>query len=192
MKEMNREVWLQNAVTALTPIFESHGYKVPTVRVCPGFPSKNATSMKKRRIGECWSNESATDKLCQIFISPVLVDYTVVLATLVHEMVHAIVGIAAGHKSPFIKCAKAMGLEGKWTATHAGEALTKTFDGLKKTLGAYPHAELVPMQKHTQSTRLIKCMCADCGHTIRSTKKWIEAVGAPICPCNYEQMEVVS
>ncbi len=191
MKEINREVWLQKAVTAVTPMFEAAGYKVPTVRVCPGFPSRNATSAKKRRIGECWSNDSATDKLSQIFISPVLVDYTVVLATLIHEMVHAVVGIDAGHKSPFIKCAKALGLTGKWTATYAGEELTEKLAALKSTLGEYPHAELIPnMKKHVQTTRLLKCMCADCGHTVRSTKKWIETIGTPICPCNNESMEV--
>ena len=41
-----------------------------------------------------------------------------------------------------------------------------------------------------QSTRLIKCECAECGYTMRTTTKWIETLGAPLCPCNEQQMEV--
>ena len=47
-----------------------------------------------------------------------------VAATLVHELVHILaVGVEEGHRGKFTKLAKAIGLEGKMTATHAGETL---------------------------------------------------------------------
>jgi hypothetical protein len=38
------------------------------------------------------------------------------------------------------------------------------------------------------STRLLKAECEECGYTVRVTKKWLEAKGAPICPCNMKPM----
>lgn len=32
-----------------------------------------------------------------------------------------------------------------------------------------------------QTTRLIKCVCGECGYTVRTTQKWLD-VGAPHCP----------
>jgi hypothetical protein len=186
----NREAWLQAAVALATPMFESLGYAVPEVRVACGFPSRNATGARSRRIGECWSSDAAGDKRSQIFVSPLLDDVTEVLATLVHELVHAVVGNKAGHGSPFKRCALAVGLEGKMTATTAGAALCARFAEWLATLGAYPHARLSAMTRTKQSTRLIKCACDECGYTVRTTAKWIETLGAPICPCNGERMAV--
>lgn len=186
----NRETWLQHAVRLMTPEFVARGYKVPEVRVSCGFPSRSATSARKRRIGECWSTNSAKDARAQIFITPLLEDHVTVLATLVHEVVHAVVGNDHGHDKVFKKCATGMGLTGKMTSTVAGPESVKMIEGWMKKLGAYPHAQLSVMTKTTQSTRLIKCQCEECGYTIRTTAKWIATLGAPKCPCNDETMEV--
>lgn len=185
----NREAWLEAAVLAMTAHFSSRGYDIPDVRVACGFPSRSATSNSKRRIGECWATVAAADRRAQIFISPVLEQTDDVLATLVHEVVHAVVGTEAGHKAPFKKCALAVGLEGKMTSTHAGEALKATFASWLKILGPYPHAGLSVMGRVKQSTRLVKCECAECGYTVRTTAKWLDSAGAPLCPCNGEPME---
>jgi hypothetical protein len=187
----NREQWLQQAVAkCIGPMFESHGYEVPEVRVSCGFPSRSATSAKKRRIGECWTPEAAGDKRAQIFITPLLDDHQTVLATLVHEVVHAVDENKNGHGGPFKKIATKVGLVGKMTATTAGEELQQRIEGWVKKLGAYPHAKLSAMVRVKQTTRMIKCECEDCGYTVRSTKKWIEDMGAPLCPCNSNAMEV--
>jgi len=34
-----------------------------------------------------------------------------------------------------------------------------------------------------QSTRLVKCVCGECGYTVRTTRKWLE-VGPPHCPAH--------
>ncbi len=33
-----------------------------------------------------------------------------------------------------------------------------------------------------QAARMLKCECAACGYTVRTARKWLETVGAPLCP----------
>lgn len=190
-----REAWLIAAVSAMTPWFEQHEYKVPNVRVACGWPSARALSAKKRCLGECWSKDAATDKTVQIFISPWLVDVSSeagVLATLVHEVVHAVVGNKEGHNKVFGKCARAVGLEGKLTSTVAGAPLIEELQAWSQELGEYPHARLDSFKRPTkkQTTRMVKCSCPDCGYTVRTSRKWLETenLGSPLCPCNKEPM----
>lgn len=187
MKYKSREDWLARAVGLMTPLFQAHEYKVPPVKVACGWPSARGLSSKKRTIGQCWDKSASSDKLNQIFISPWLEkpdDGGGVLATLVHEVVHAVVGIKEGHNKTFGKCARAVGLEGKLTATTASKELQALCKGWVKELGAYPHGKLdqnkSPVKK--QGTRLLKCECDVCGYICRTTKKWLLDVGAPLCP----------
>jgi hypothetical protein len=41
-----------------------------------------------------------------------------------------------------------------------------------------------------QTTRLIKCECAECGYLARVTRLWLDTKGAPQCP-EHGVMEVV-
>ena len=41
-----------------------------------------------------------------------------------------------------------------------------------------------------QTTRLKKLKCSECGYTVRTTAKWIETLGAPLCPCSLKIMEI--
>lgn len=186
---MNREQWLTEATERLRPLFIEAGLSVPEIRVSVGWPSKGATSNKNRTIGQCWYGESAEDGLPQVFISPVLSEPVDVLGTLVHEMLHAALPTDTGHKGAFVTGMKAIGLVGKPTATSAGSELEARLRDVAEALGEFPHAKLNPVAKPKQSTRLIKAMCADCGYTVRVTRKWLDEVGAPICPCNNESME---
>lgn len=189
----SREDWLARAVALMVPLFKQAGYEVPKVKVSCGWPSARGLSKKKRTIGQCWDKSAAADAIAQIFISPYLEnpsDEQGVLSTLIHEVVHAVVGNKEGHNKVFGKCARAVGLEGKLTSTTAGEELAKNCKAWVKALGKYPHAKLdsnkSPVKK--QGTRLIKCECGDCGYVCRSTKKWLEEVGSPLCPCNEKSM----
>lgn len=136
----------------------------------------------RKTLGECWSEENSADGTVEIFITPRMDDASLVLATLVHEACHAAVGVKHGHKAPFKQCALAVGLEGKMTATVAGEALRGLISGWIEQLGAYPHAALTPSDKKKQSTRLVKCQCDKCGYTVRTTAKWLDLSGTPFCP----------
>lgn len=188
-----RENWLQKCCDMLAHRFTPAGYTVPAVRVSVGFTSKGSQeSNKSKRIGECWSNQSSTDGICQIFISPILSDALTVAATVAHELVHATIGNDKAHGPAFRKCALAIGLTGKMTNTTAGaEFAAWVVSTLLPAIGEYPHAALMMANRDKkQTTRLIKCTCTECGYVARTTAKWIEQAGAPICPCNGEAMTV--
>jgi hypothetical protein len=189
-KHETREQWLEAAVRLMVPLFKGKDYEVPTVKVSCGFPSGRALSRKKQAIGECWGKDITVDGVPQIFVSPIIKDPIEVLAILVHEVVHAVVGSAAKHGSKFRKCALAVGLEGKMTATHAGDELTETAGEWIKELGQYPHAGLKPKARpeKKQTTRMVKCECKKCGYTVRVSRKWLDESGAALCPCNAKPM----
>jgi hypothetical protein len=181
-----REVWLAKAVSELQKhVFGPQGSTIPkNQRVACGWPSVGALATSKRRIGEAWSSVASGDKHFEIFISPYLSKPLDVLATLAHECIHTAVGLECGHKGKFAKLAKAIGLEGKMTATHAGDALKATLAKIEKRLGKYPHASLVGMTngRKKQGTRMVKAECGSCGYVVRTSMKWILAA-TPICPC---------
>src|SRR5688572_10729408 len=184
---MNREAWLNAAVDKFRPFFLGQNLKVPDLYVSCGFPSRNATGTKKRAIGECWDGLQSADKKPQLFISPFLVDPIQpggVLATLAHEIIHATIGCEAKHGAKFVAAMKKIGLEGKPTATVAGELLIEKMKLITEELGAYPHSELkLVRERKVQTTRMKKvvCACDGCEFTVRMSQKWID-VGLPICP----------
>jgi hypothetical protein len=119
----HREGWLHAVADRLRQIFASHGATVPdNIRLTCGLPSVRAFSAKRRCVGECWSESHSADAHIEIMISPVLDDPMRVAGVLAHELVHATVGTQHGHKGPFVKLAKAIGLEGKMTTTTEGDA----------------------------------------------------------------------
>lgn len=201
----NRESWLENALELLRPLFASAGYPIPErLHVSVGFPSKMALSTKKQRIGECWTGRVSADGHPHIFISPVLNDPIVALGTLVHEIIHAAIGTDHGHKAPFVKAMKALGLEGKPTATEVGDDLRATLQGLLPTLGPYPQPKFnavalkEEVDKKKQTTRLLKAVCGyipeggegEDPYIVRVTRKHLASKGEPICPCHREPMTV--
>lgn len=193
-----RELWLQTAVEAMKPLFKQHGYDIPKLRVACGWPVRGGLGKRKRVLGECWDKKASEDKtLPQIFISPWLFDAadpSGILPTLVHEVVHAVVGHEAKHGKIFSKCARAVGLEGKLTATHAGEELLGHCKTWAEKLGPYPHSKLDALKEPSkkQGTRLLKAECIHehgediCGYTCRITRKWLDEIGAPHCPMHGE------
>jgi hypothetical protein len=181
-KKLNREEWLNTLRQAVSPLFAASEFPLPdNIRVSCGFPKGG-----RKAVGQCWSTEASEDGTYEIFISPVLADTAIVAATLVHELCHAAAGTEAKHKGEFKRCAEAMGLEGKMTATHAGENLAIHLSSLVP--GPYPHAELTLKTRAKEGTRLIKVQCPQCDYTVRTTRKWLE-VGVPTCPCGTEMGE---
>lgn len=181
-----REQWLQAAVDKLKPIFLGVGFTVPELRISCGFPSKGAMSTKRRVIGECWGGLQSADGKPQLFISPFLhepLEEMGVLATVVHEVIHATIGTEAQHGPKFKKAMGKLGLEGKPTSTHAGAELLERLKPMMESLGDYPHSELkLKTARKKQTTRMIKCECSACGYVARTASKWITEVGTPICP----------
>ena len=109
--------------------------------------------------------------------------------TLAHELVHACVGVEAGHGPAFRKVALAVGLEGKMTDTTAGELFKRYAQPILDRLGPYPHKKLNYSNIKKQNTRMIKATCGECGYAVRLTRKWLDVGGAPICPVDHVQMK---
>jgi hypothetical protein len=183
---MNREQWLTELAGKVEPMFV--GYEFPEYRISCSWPSRSALSAKSRTIGECWDASCSADKTTEMMISMVLDDPIVVASTLVHEMVHATVGTKFGHKAPFKRCATLVGLEGKMTATHAGDELIERLNAIMGEMEPYPHAKLDGSTKKKQGTRMLKATC-ECGYTVRLTQKWAD-VGAPLCGQCHKEMEM--
>jgi hypothetical protein len=181
-KTVTREAWLNQALEKLRPWFEDRaGVAIPQdARVSVGFPGGGSA---RKRIGECWARSQSKDKVNEIFISPVLSDPIRMLDVLVHEAVHATDDCQSGHKKEFKRVATAIGLEGKMTATVAGDELKREIERIIKVLPPLTHGALDLSTRKKQPTRLVKLECGDCGMIIRTTAKWIEQTGNPDCAC---------
>lgn len=195
-----REEWLEAAVIRVTRLFKPleplFPDPFPTVRVSVGWPSKGGTSNKNKVIGECWKTAVATDGVSQIFISPTHGAETIsVLATLVHEMIHAWDDCESNHQGRFAKAAKMIGLQGRMTATYVDSdtELGRQLLAVIQQIGPFPHAALVldemDKQRPKQSTRMIKLVANGCcDYVVRTTRKWIDE-GLPKCPHDTEMEE---
>lgn len=182
---IERQQWLEKGVAALRRRFRHFDYSIPeNIRISIGWPRGNHG--KGRAIGQCWAFEAASDKVSEIFISPELGtgrQSIRILDVTAHELVHATVGIKAGHKSAFKQCALKIGLEGPMTATEAGPEFKAWAKGIIDRIGPYPAGSLsLEAVRKKQSTRLLKCECLECDYVARVTKKWIVEAGAPLCP----------
>lgn len=190
-KHATREQWLSAAVVKLREGIFAPDHTVPEVRVSVGWPGGRGP--KQNRIGECWQPDSSADGIGQIFISPVLSDPVEVLATLTHELVHAINHKDGdnGHRAPFKRIAESVGLEGKMASTHAGEALAEKLEAIGNMLGKYPHAAIsLESKPKVQKTYQLKAVCAyDDEYKVRMTQKMADDWGMPLCPCHKEPMQ---
>jgi len=182
---LSRENWLNIAVSKFREgLFKEQGEDIPTVTVSVGFPGGGSA---RKRIGEFWHAKATTNNVPQIFISPVKENVIEVLDILAHELVHACKPDAK-HGKEFGKLARALGLEGKLTATKAGEKLKARLATLANEIGPYPVGAINLNSRKKQSTNLLKVYCDSCGYPTRVTRKWLDKVGAPICPCSNKQM----
>lgn len=176
-----REAWLIRAVEMLSVRFKENGFAVPPVRISVGWPGGKGKAGMIKTIGQCWHKSAAADGVQQIFISPLLDSPAKILATIMHEMAHAVDEGKSGHKAGFKKIAVAVGLEGKMTATHAGEALNEWFKPVILALGSYDHAKLnpeVPLVK-AQTNKHLLIKCSYCEFQARTTRKQMDEYSMP-------------
>lgn len=143
-KLITREGWLMSAMKGLDrEFFKRSGHELPDgLRVSVGFIRGHGD----KAIGQCWSPKASEAQRTEMFICPRLSTPVEVLATLLHEMIHAAVGVEEGHKDLFRKMVKEFGLAGKMTATYA-EPGSECFQRIEKVvarLGEYPHAKMNP------------------------------------------------
>jgi hypothetical protein len=201
---VNREAWLTAFAEAIAPIMKQRtGLDVPLskMRFTVSFPRTRSTPNRKGAytIGQCFHGAANGSGLHEILINP-LRDVVMddgghgIGETIIHEMLHASLALGVGHKAPFARAAKQMGLDGKDskpTATVANEDTVKLVREIAAKIGPYPHKAIQGEWGKKQTTRLLKVQCLDCGYvneagngyTARITMTWIENAGLPTCPC---------
>lgn len=186
-KFKTREEWLHAAADVMRSWFEDEDHQVPEkVRLSVGY----AKGAKTNSIGWCYVSKAAEDGVHQIFVSPALTDRVQVLATLVHELVHAATD-GHGHDKVFGMVARAVGLAGKLTATVPSDDLRKDLEELAEDLGEYPHAKLTHVKtfKGKHQTYNTKLICQHCEFAIASvSRKKVYELGAPE-HCGEEMIE---
>jgi hypothetical protein len=183
-----RELWLQNAVDLVSPIFKNKGYTIPKVQVSCGFPS---TGNKSKHVGQCWGKSSTNDGTNQLFISPVLDEPVQVLDTLVHELVHAIDDCMHHHGPEFKKIATDVGLQGFMREASAGPWLLEQLTTISRQLGKYPHSKINLAHSSSKKTGpRPRAKCKKCGYEVTPLKKWLH-MGPPLCPKHTTEMEPI-
>lgn len=131
-----REEWLRQAVRMLRALIKEHGEDLPAEW------DVSVAEPHRKVIGRAWPSG-------HIFVMGHLVEPVQVLATVLHEMIHIAVGLKEKHKGKFKTLARAVGLEGKLTATFAkeGTPLHARLTNISKALGHYPHRQMLPTTK---------------------------------------------
>ena len=205
-----REDYLQALVTLLRELFEAIGIELPRVRVSCSWAYRGGRNV----LGQCFPPSMVADGIPQIKISPILEDPFVIAYVMTHELIHAY-RPEAGHGTAFKEVALAVGLEGPMRSTTPGPELGVRLLEIVEQLGPYPHSAIdldggrgvkVPVENPEphpedpnrpqiadlpteQTGRQVKVVCPDDGYIARVTRKWLNAMGAPFCPCG-AQMQV--
>lgn len=181
--KLNREDWL-NLVskTLVLPLLKMKGGKVDyTYRVSVGWPKGSRGGKGGESIGQCWATSVSADKVHEIFVSPRL-DAPQAIAVLIHEHIHASVGLKCKHKGKFKELALAVGFVGKMTETPCGEELEAKIIDWLKDLPKYPHGVMsIDKKEKKPGSRLLKAACEECGYTVRLAQSWLN-VASPVCP----------
>ena len=182
-KFSSREDWLNAFIDAARPVFDRVNAPLPiNLRVSVGFTSKGS---KGARIGECWSNSASEDGFFEIFIRPTLDGEARICDALTHELIHAAVGLEAGHNATFKRVALGLGLTGKMTNTVASSDWYVWALPIISELGAMPYGMLndgLSSTRKKQKAALLKLECDVCGWLARVTNKHIEPHSHLDCP----------
>ena len=182
---MNRETWL----LAATRLLETEYFNKPS----KALPKKLAVSCgipkgSSRAIGQCWDPRIASDGTTHIFICPSLENPIEILGTLLHELIHACVGLQERHGGHFATMARKIGLQGKLTATYVEKEtdLYKKLEEMLVILGDYPHKAMHKNKRvalKPQRPKRIKLVSPDSPeYTVTISSEVYEAMGSPKDP----------
>lgn len=185
-----RDEWLNAFISAARPVFKAAGLELPEkVRASIGWMFR---SSNKKTLGQCWHEASSADGTREIWINPTLgnLDSSRIADVLTHELAHTLFGPEEKHGKKFKAVVHKLGLEGKATATIAGEGWREWADPILATLGPIPHAALDPSLSGVakKKTYLLKATCKACEFTFRATAKHLngKALRCPDFECSGE------
>ena len=183
--ELDREQWLTRAAhiiqdELITPNLPA-GHQIQNpFRVSVGFPPRSRANTKTLAV--CIKSTASADQHNEIFVTPAMDDSIEILASLVHELVHQADDCQSGHQNFFARVARRVGLEGKLTATHAGQELQQYLQTIVDDLGNIPHAKIdLSIAKKKQTTRLIKVQCVACDWNFRISNTQLNAMTDTTC-----------
>jgi hypothetical protein len=187
-----RESWLRSATDMMRPHFESCGYSIPSnIRFAIAFPS---TGRRGARVGECWHADTSEDGNFELIIRADIAEPVEVLGVLVHELVHAVIPVDAGHGKLYREAAIKIGLTGKMREAMPNGLLRDKLLTVAEALGPLPHARLNiergrdnkgPADRaKKQGTRMLKASCKDesCPYVVRVAATPAREIGPPHCP----------
>ena len=166
--------------TELVPLTEK-------LNISCSWPHRGGVARKQRVIGQCWSNMSSAANDAELFISPMIDDGLEAAEVIVHELLHAAVGTRHKHDRTFAAGCARIGLEGKPTATEAGDELRSKLQGILLAFPPYPHAKLAyeaPLKSDRNRQLKVYCKNDECptmeegGFKFRLTRKWIDQYAA--------------
>ena len=193
MTIQTREQWLTIAATILVDEIFTPATTIDTPRYRVSMTAPKTTG-RSSILGQCWNNIASADLTYEIFITAALgeTDSNEILAVLVHELVHAYVGIEEQHNNVFAALCRKVGLEGgqtakaknSFTATVASDALKIQLDEIISDLGHIPHAKIDAANNgiKKQSNRQLLMYCSnDCGFKFRASQKMIDSINYKYC-----------
>lgn len=186
-----REGWLKAAAEALDEAFFKGGdWPLPErLQASCGFCKGS-----NKAIGQCWSPEASKNQTTHIFVCPTRDEPLDVLATMLHELIHAAVGTDKKHGGPFKELAKGFGLAGRMTATYCeeGSELHERLKPILERLGPYPHVAMAPPKKKAAQrqgwVRLASPQDPD--YKVVISPKMLDAAGPPLDPWGNEMEPV--
>lgn len=166
-----REQWLNAFTDKARVVFKQRGLELPEkIRVSVGFMFRSP-----KAIGQCWAESASADGHREVFINPTQADSARVADILTHELAHCLFGPEEKHGKNFKAAVTKLGLEGKATATVAGDNWRAWAFPILAKLGPIPHGAIDPSASGVkkQTTRLLKCECEECGFIFRATAKHV-------------------
>jgi len=188
---MTREQWLLATTKKLEERYFSRSPRIlpKKLAVSCGIPKGS-----NRAIGQCWDPRVSKDGTTHIFICPSLDDPFEILSTLLHELVHACVGLAEGHGGEFARVARKVGLKGKLTATFVepGSDTGNFFQEIVKEVGEYPHKGMLKTgtKKKKEKEKYVRLVSlTEEGYTF-SIKEMLLENGYPKDPWGREMVEL--
>ncbi|MEE4109514.1 MAG: hypothetical protein V2I24_09215 [Halieaceae bacterium] len=197
----DREAWLTEAAsllldTVVAPACQALGHEYTSAladlgdswRVACGWPIGSRAGARRGIAGQCFARSASAAGLAEVFISPRLYEGPQVLATLLHELLHAVDDCRDGHRGRFAAMARAVGFVAPLTELHLTDALTAELAEMAELLPPYPHAALdVNAGRKKQGTRMVKVECGACGFLFRTTAKHLAALDeSSPCPACHQ------
>jgi len=189
----SREEWLNIAAGIITTEIIEPVIDLPAPPARYSLTAPKTAQKKSVILGECWNRAASSDGYNEIFITANMgeSDSLNILAVTIHEMMHAYDNNVNGHKAPFIKLCKLVGLEGgnngrtknSFTCTVPSLELIDKLNALIERIGPIPHAAMnVSLNgKPKQKNRQLLVKCKQCEFKFRASQKIIDSITINTC-----------